>query len=195
MIEGLAHKKIESFEKRESNMDNQVINVIKCCQKCQAQVSSFKVGDVVLLKWKSRKSDSLLDPHPFKIVKINGSMVTLERDGYVLTQGSRVLQDILFDKQSQVKQEQQTENNFDKAEEEGSGNKESANDTGEFETGNEECSMTEGTEQALDESKDSGEFQVEESSLSREKRIVKKPIRYGDPVEYGTWAYRKQLKS
>ncbi|RMZ99263.1 hypothetical protein BpHYR1_046248 [Brachionus plicatilis] len=167
-------------------------------QKLKAQVSSFKVGDVVLLKWKrSRKSDSLLDPHPFKIVKINGSMVTLERNGCVLTQGSRVLQDILFDKQSQVKQEQQTENYFDKAEEEeeGSGNKESANDTAEFETGNEDCSMTEGTEQALDESKDCGEFQVEESSLSREKRIVKKPIRYGDPVEHGTRAYRKQLKS
>ncbi|RNA33818.1 Retrovirus-related Pol poly from transposon [Brachionus plicatilis] len=183
-------------------------------QKLKAQVSNFKVGDIVLLKWKrSRKSDSFFDPDSFKIVKINGSMVTLERNGCVLvrntffikiyiergsdTQESLVLQDILFDKQSQVKQEQHIENNFYKAEEgeEGSGDIENAKETAEFEAGNEKCSMTDVTEQELVENKISGEIPVEESSLSREKRIVKKPIRYGDAVAHGTRAYRKQLKS
>ncbi|CAF1071977.1 unnamed protein product, partial [Brachionus calyciflorus] len=47
----------------------------------RAQVSQFTVGDKVLLKWKrSSKSDTYFDIDPFKIIEINGSMITVERN-------------------------------------------------------------------------------------------------------------------
>ncbi|CAF1064638.1 unnamed protein product [Brachionus calyciflorus] len=54
-----------------------------------AQVSHFKVGDKVLLKWKrSSKSDTYFDPDPFKIIEINGSMITVEKNGKILVRNS-----------------------------------------------------------------------------------------------------------
>lgn len=71
----------------------------------------------------------------------------------------------------------------------------SASDTPEFETGDKECSLIEGIGDELIESKNSGKFQEEETGLQRAKRLIMKPVRYGDPVEHGTRTYRKQPKS
>ncbi|RNA16798.1 Retrovirus-related Pol poly from transposon [Brachionus plicatilis] len=90
-------------------------------KKLKAKTSNFKCGDVVLLKWRqSRKSESLFDPYPFKVVKINGSMITVERNGCVLVRnssfmklyiqdeceiGSRIVKDILFGEDKNIKPE------------------------------------------------------------------------------------------
>lgn len=62
----------------------------------RAQASKFKIGDLVLLKWKrSSKSDTLFDLKPFKVVQVKGSMISVERDGNMLVRNSSFMK-LLF---------------------------------------------------------------------------------------------------
>ncbi|CAF1125606.1 unnamed protein product [Brachionus calyciflorus] len=69
-------------------------------KKLKAKTSSLKSGDVVLLKWnRSRKSDSLFDPNPLKVVKVNGSMITVERNGSLLVRNSSFMKPFILQKE------------------------------------------------------------------------------------------------
>ncbi|RNA25929.1 Retrovirus-related Pol poly from transposon [Brachionus plicatilis] len=143
----------------------------------KAQVVDIKVGDIVILKWKrARKSCSLFDPNPFKVIKIEGSMITVERDGKILVRNSSFMklyvqekptstfEEFLFDKRGgdMVVQMEAVTGTED----------EGKND---FET-----------------SQNSGVSDEVVSVEGRPTRVVKKPDRYGQPVEYGTRPYVKR---
>ncbi|RNA25928.1 hypothetical protein BpHYR1_054688 [Brachionus plicatilis] len=118
----------------------------------KAQVVDFKVGDIVILKWKrARKSCSLFDPNPFKVIKI---------EGY---QGNETLELTLTDTDEGGGDEVVQMEAITGTEDEGK------ND---FET-----------------SQNSGMSDEVVSVEGRPTRVVKKPDRYGQPVEYGTRPY------
>lgn len=56
----------------------------------RAKVSTFKIGDTVMLKWmRSNKHQPLFDPHPYIITEVKGSMLTAKRENHVITRNSR----------------------------------------------------------------------------------------------------------
>lgn len=155
--------------------------------KLKAKESSFKVGDVVLLKWKrSRKSDSLFDPHPFRITKLNGSMVALKRNGSILIRNSSFIKHYLQDEEnsnSQILRElligEDTKLNSEKKKE--------------FETGDDNSQKYgQGVESRTEGQESSGNKKMQENENQRPRRSTKKPDRYGDPIEYGTRSYTKR---
>ncbi|CAF1152152.1 unnamed protein product [Brachionus calyciflorus] len=168
-------------------------------KKLKAKTSSLKIGDVVLLKWnRSSKSDSLFDPNPFKVVKVNGSMITVERNGSLLVRNSsfmkpfilpkedinnEIFKDILFGDDSNEK----SEPNDIKSKETHSDLKSGSTRMDYFETGDEDKLRLE------EESRGSGESKEEEEKVDqRPKRLTRKPERFGNPIGYGTRPYTRK---
>ncbi|RNA30959.1 hypothetical protein BpHYR1_007835 [Brachionus plicatilis] len=72
---------VEMLENTKRKTKNQVwpTDVLRACP------NNFKVVEMVLLKWRSsNKSDTIFDPNPFRIIEVNGSMITFERNGKIL---------------------------------------------------------------------------------------------------------------
>ncbi|CAF1076837.1 unnamed protein product, partial [Brachionus calyciflorus] len=188
-------------------------------RKLKAQTNNFKIGDLVLLKWKrTRKSDSLFDPKPFKIAKIDGSMITLERNGSLVVRNSsfikryiqkeveksrsKILKDILFD-DGDFSNSFKTEHSV-MDQEATSEDQSSTVGSDDFETGKEDCSKSvEGGvvvgQSLTDEDGEKSNLQefveqVEDSKYVKPKRSIKQPSWYGNPVQCGTRAYNKKTK-
>ncbi|RMZ94154.1 Retrovirus-related Pol poly from transposon [Brachionus plicatilis] len=157
----------------------------------KAQVVDFKVGDIVILKWKrARKSCSLFDPNPFKVIKIEGSMITVERDGKILVRNSSFMKLYVQEKPTSTFEEFL----FDKSYQGNETLELTLTDTDEG--GGDEVVQMEAVTGTEDEGKN--DFETSQNSgvsdevvsvEGRPTRVVKKPDRYGQPVEYGTRPY------
>jgi hypothetical protein len=67
-------------------------------RKLQAKLSSFKVGDQVLVQWKTiNKSMSRYDPEPYHISDIKDSMITAKRPNHSITRNSSFFQKVKFE--------------------------------------------------------------------------------------------------
>lgn len=180
----------------------------------KAKLSDFKVGDTVILKWKrARKSCSLFDPKPFKVVKIEGSMITVERDGKILVRNSSFMklyvqersqastfEEFLFNKDFQENDTLELELTLTETGEADQDDKgvESEEESGTEEEGKDGFEMSEkgdlaepGNSTVL-EDKETGLIEDVVSVEGRPARIVKKPDRYGQTVEHGKRPYIKK---
>ncbi|CAF1038215.1 unnamed protein product, partial [Brachionus calyciflorus] len=182
-------------------------------KKLKAQSNNFKVGDMVLVKWKrSNKSTSLFDPRPFKIIKINGTMITVERDGHILVRNSsfiknyvqvdcekaraQVLRDILFDKDKGNLNQESSEIILNQEEMDTQLAKGSRSSEGSesFATGEENDSNSAEEDDDLDDRERITDQEILEpvnedvecGTNRRPKRLRRKPSWYGDREEYGS---------
>ncbi|CAF1016621.1 unnamed protein product [Brachionus calyciflorus] len=58
-------------------------------KRFRTKTSSFKIGDAVIVKQtRNDKSYSVYDPNPYRIIKINGSMITASRENHEITRNS-----------------------------------------------------------------------------------------------------------
>ncbi|RNA05504.1 hypothetical protein BpHYR1_001877 [Brachionus plicatilis] len=131
-------------------------------------VVDFKVGDIVILKWKrARKSCSLFDPNPFKVIKIEGYQgnETLE---LTLTDTDEGGGDEVVQIEAVTGTEDEGKNDFETSEEGGLNDQAGSN---------------------VLQRQNSGMSDEVVSVEGRPTRVVKKPDRYGQPVEYGTRPY------
>lgn len=61
-------------------------------QKLKVTKANFQVGDLVLKKLQRKcKSDPFYDPEPYKVIKVYGSKIGIERNGQVLYRNSSFL--------------------------------------------------------------------------------------------------------
>lgn len=70
----------------------------------QAKNSTLQIGDMVLLRQKKiSKLTTKFDPHPFKIIRIKGTMITARRNEKYITRNASLFKPVKVDSVEQAK--------------------------------------------------------------------------------------------
>ena len=70
----------------------------------QAKKSTIKIGDMVLLRQKKiTKLTTKFDPHPFKVIRIKGTMITAMRNEKYITRNASLFKPVQVDSVEQGK--------------------------------------------------------------------------------------------